>query len=143
MRRARVSKPCVWRWQERFMREGIADLLREKTRKPGSRPLSPVLVERVVALTLSDRTARRRTRPVGQWPRRPVCRCARCNGSGQRTVCSRTGYGASSCRRIRLLPPSCAMSVGLYLDPPAHSIVLSVDEKSQIQALDRTQLPVK
>jgi hypothetical protein len=29
--------------------------------------------------------------------------------------------------------------VGLYLDPPAHAIVLSVDEKSQIQALDRTQ----
>jgi hypothetical protein len=35
--------------------------------------------------------------------------------------------------------------VGLYLDPPAHSLVLSVDEKSQIQALDRTQpgLPMK
>jgi hypothetical protein len=33
--------------------------------------------------------------------------------------------------------------VGLYLNPPAHSLVLSVDEKSQIQALDRTQLPVK
>jgi Homeodomain-like domain-containing protein len=35
MRRAGVSKPCVWRWQERFMREGVAGLLREKTRKPG------------------------------------------------------------------------------------------------------------
>jgi hypothetical protein len=35
--------------------------------------------------------------------------------------------------------------VGLYLDPPAHTVVLSVDEKSQIQALDRTQpgLPMK
>ena len=35
--------------------------------------------------------------------------------------------------------------VGLYIDPPAHSLVLSVDEKSQIQALDRTQpgLPMK
>jgi hypothetical protein len=35
--------------------------------------------------------------------------------------------------------------VGLYVDPPAHSLVLSVDEKSQIQALDRTQpgLPMK
>ena len=30
MRRAGVSKPCVWRWQERFMREGVAGLLREK-----------------------------------------------------------------------------------------------------------------
>jgi hypothetical protein len=35
--------------------------------------------------------------------------------------------------------------VGLHVDPPAHSVVLSVDEKSQIQALDRTQpgLPMK
>jgi hypothetical protein len=35
--------------------------------------------------------------------------------------------------------------VGLYVDPPAHAVVLSIDEKSQIQALDRTQpgLPMK
>jgi len=35
--------------------------------------------------------------------------------------------------------------VGLYVDPPAHAVILSVDEKSQIQALDRTQpsLPMK
>src|SRR6187431_2867205 len=35
--------------------------------------------------------------------------------------------------------------VGLYVDPPAHAVVLSIDEKSQIQALDRTQpgLPIK
>ena len=37
------------------------------------------------------------------------------------------------------------MSLGLYVDPPAHAVVLSIDEKSQIQALDRTQpgLPIK
>ena len=35
MRRAGVSKPSVWRWQERFMREGVAGLLRDKSRKPG------------------------------------------------------------------------------------------------------------
>src|SRR6516165_11059670 len=54
MRRAGVSKPCVWRWQERFMREGVAGLLREKTRKPGMPPSPPALIERVVALTLTD-----------------------------------------------------------------------------------------
>jgi Homeodomain-like domain len=54
MRRAGVSKPCVWRWQERFMREGVAGLLREKTRKPGLPPLPPALVDRVVALTLAE-----------------------------------------------------------------------------------------
>src|SRR6266849_3779683 len=54
MRRAGVSKPCVGRWQERFMREGVAGLLREKTRKPGLPPLPPALVDRVVALTLPE-----------------------------------------------------------------------------------------
>jgi hypothetical protein len=38
MRRAEVSKPCVWRWQERFMREGVAGLLRDKTESPACRP---------------------------------------------------------------------------------------------------------
>ena len=46
--------------------------------------------------------------------------------------------GPGVCREARDI-------VGLYVDPPAHAIVLSVDEKSQIQALDRTQpgLPMK
>jgi hypothetical protein len=35
MRRAGVSKLCVWRWRERFMHEGVVGLLRDKTRKPG------------------------------------------------------------------------------------------------------------
>ena len=54
MRRAGVSKPCVWRWQERFMREGVAGLLREKTRKPGLPPLPAGRVDGVVALTLAE-----------------------------------------------------------------------------------------
>jgi hypothetical protein len=58
MRRAEVSNPCVWRWQERFMREGVAGLLREKTRKPGLPPLPPALVNRV-ALTLTGPRALR------------------------------------------------------------------------------------
>jgi len=53
MRRAGVSKPCVWRWQERFMREGVDGLLRDKTRPPGTPPLPEGVVERVVALTQS------------------------------------------------------------------------------------------
>src|SRR3569833_1415145 len=48
------SKPCVWRWQERFMREGVAGLLRDKTRKPGKAPLPAATVERVVELTLNE-----------------------------------------------------------------------------------------
>src|SRR5215217_8206027 len=54
MRRTGKSKPCVWRWQERFMREGVPGLLRDKTRKPGRAPLPAATVDRVVALTLGE-----------------------------------------------------------------------------------------
>jgi transposase len=40
MRRSGKSKPCVWRWQERFMRQGVPGLLRDKTR-PARIPLLP------------------------------------------------------------------------------------------------------
>jgi transposase len=60
-------------------------------------------------------------------------------------VCNRTGCANSSCPTIRASSTNCATSSGSCRDPPAHAIVLSVDEKSQIQALDRTQpgLPLK
>ena len=44
MRRAGGSKPCVWRWQARFMAEGVAGLLRDKTRPPGTPPLPSATV---------------------------------------------------------------------------------------------------
>src|SRR5947209_9692763 len=52
MRRSGKSKPAVWRWQARFMAEGIEGLTRDKTRKPGKQPLPTATVERVVELTL-------------------------------------------------------------------------------------------
>jgi transposase len=145
MRRAEVSKPCVWRWQERFMREGVAGLVRDKTRKPGLPPLPLTVVDRVVALTLSD--------PPGEtthWTGRAM---AAANGVSLRSVqriWAAHGLQPHRVRRFKLsTDPAFAAKlrdvVGLCLDPPAHSLVLSVDEKSQIQALDRTQpgLPLK
>ena len=54
MRRSGLSKPVVWRWQERFMQQGVDGLLRDKTRKPGKPPLPPEVVQRVIDLTLAD-----------------------------------------------------------------------------------------
>jgi hypothetical protein len=54
LRRAGVSKRCAWRWQQRFMREGVAGLLRDKTRKPGLPPLPPAVIDRVVEPTLME-----------------------------------------------------------------------------------------
>ncbi len=54
MRAAAVSKTAVWRWQERFMEEGLDGLLRDKTRPARVPKLADEIVERVVALTLSE-----------------------------------------------------------------------------------------
>jgi transposase len=50
MRRSGKSKPVVWRWQARFMAEGVAGLTRDKTRKPGKKPLPAANVVGLVSL---------------------------------------------------------------------------------------------
>src|SRR5260370_26804981 len=52
MRRSGKSKPVVWAWQARFMAEGVEGLTRDKTRKPGKKPLPADTVQRVVDLAL-------------------------------------------------------------------------------------------
>ena len=64
VRRTGKSKPCVWRWQERFMQAGVDGLLRDKTRPPGKPPLPTEVVRKVVDLTLASRRARP-TGPAG------------------------------------------------------------------------------
>jgi transposase len=143
--RSGASRPSVWRWQQRFAEEGIGGLLRDKTRKPGRAPLSPAIVARVLAL------------PCGKPPKGAT------HWTG-RLVAKAVGISLSAVQRIwrahRLQPhriktfkksndPAFAAKVedivGLYMNPPAHAVVVSIDEKSQIQALDRTQpgLPLK
>jgi transposase len=53
-RRSGLSKPGVWRWQERFMHEGVDGLLRDKTRPPGKPRLIDETIRRVLDLTLSE-----------------------------------------------------------------------------------------
>ncbi len=146
MRRAGVSKPCVWRWQRRFMEAGVDGLLRDKTRKPGKAPVPDPVVGAVDrAHARRRRRARRRIGPVARWPTAmglaisTVQKIWRAHGLAPHRLrvfkLSRDPQFAAKVRDV----------VGLYVDPPAHSLVLSVDEKSQIQALDRTQpgLPMK
>src|SRR5215475_15456551 len=51
MRRSGKAKPVVWRWQERFMQEGVAGLIRDKTRPPRLARLPAETVDRVIELT--------------------------------------------------------------------------------------------
>jgi hypothetical protein len=49
-----VSRPTVWRWQQRFAESGVDGLLRDKTRKPAKPPIAAQTTARVVALTCSE-----------------------------------------------------------------------------------------
>ena len=145
MRRSGKSKPVVWRWQARFMAEGIAGLVRDKTRKPGKEPLPTGTVQRVIDLALGPPPAE-----ATHWTGRMLAKAA---GVSLRSVQRILAAHQITPHRIRTFKlsndPKFAEKlkdvVGLYVDPPAHAVVLSVDEKSQIQALDRTQpgLPMK
>jgi len=145
MRQAHVAKTAVWRWQERFMREGVDGLLRDKTRPPRIPPLPPEIAERVVALTLGP--------PPGEtthWTAPAMAAAVGISVSSVQRIWRAHGLQPHRLRQFKLSnDPNFAAKlrdiVGLYVDPPAHAVVLSVDEKSQIQALDRTQpgLPLK
>ena len=145
MRRSGKSKPVVWAWQARFMAKGVAGLLRDKTRKPGKAPLPPSAVKRVVDLALAP--------PPGEtthWTGRMLAKAAGVSLRSVQRILKAHRLAPHRLRTFKLSKdPRFAEKlrdiVGLYVDPPAHAIVLSVDEKSQIQALDRTQpgLPMK
>jgi transposase len=144
-RRAGVSRPAVWRWQRRFAEEGVDGLLRDKTRRPGKAPLPATTVAKVLALTCAE--------PPGEathWTGRAMAKAV---GISLRTVQRIWEAHRLQPHRVRTFKrsndPAFAQKVedivGLYMHPPAHAVVLSIDEKSQIQALDRTQpgLPLK
>lgn len=145
MQTAGVSKTAVWRWQARFMDEGVEGLLRDKTRPPGTPRLPLTVAERVVSLTLCD--------PPGEtthWTGRLMAKVAGIGLTSVQRIWKAHGLAPHRIRAFKLSnDPKFAAKVrdivGLYVDPPAHAVVLSVDEKSQIQALDRTQpsLPMK
>ena len=145
MREAGVAKTAVWRWQERFMQEGVDGLLRDKTRPSRIQPLAPEIAERVVALTIEP--------PPGEtthWTAVAMAKVVGISVSSVQRIWKAHGLQPHRLRQFKLSnDPNFAAKlrdvVGLYVDPPAHAVVLSVDEKSQIQALDRTQpgLPLK
>jgi transposase len=145
MRRTGKSKTCVWRWQERFAEEGYEGLLRDKTRPSRIPPLGAEMAERVVALTLTDPPAE-----ATHWTAATMAKQTGISVSSVQRIWRAHGLEPHRVRQFKLSNDPKFIDklrdvVGLYVDPPAHAIVLSVDEKSQIQALDRTQpgLPMK
>jgi DNA-binding MurR/RpiR family transcriptional regulator len=121
------------------MQEGVAGLLRDKTRPPGRAPLDAEIIERAVALAAHDPPGE-----VTHWTAGMMAKAVGISVSSVLRIWQAHGLQPHRVRQFKLsTDPQFASKlraiVGLYVNPPAHAIVLSVDEKSQIQALDRTQ----
>lgn len=145
MRRAQTSKPTVWRWQARYLDEGIAGLKRDKTRPSRVPPLPRATRLKVIAMTVQE------TPPnATHWSRSLMAEAVGISASSVGRIWAEAGLKPHLKKQFKvsndpLFEEKVTDIVGLYLDPPERAVVLCVDEKSQIQALDRTQpgLPLK
>jgi transposase len=145
MRRTGKSKSVVWRWQERFMQAGVDGLLRDKTRPSRKPPLDQAMIARVIDLTAGPAPGE-----ATHWTAAAMAKAVGISVSSVQRIWRAHGLKPHRMRQFKLSnDPAFATKlkdvVGLYVDPPDHAVVLSIDEKSQIQALDRTQpgLPMK
>ncbi len=145
MRKTGKAKTVVWRWQERFMVAGVDGLLCDKTRPPGKAPTAPETIDRVLALTLAPPP-----HEATHWTGRAMAEAVSLAVSTVQGIWRAHGLAPHRFRQFKLSrDPAFADKlravIGLYVSPPDHAIVLSLDEKSQIQALDRSQpgLPMK
>ena len=145
MGRVGKSKPTVWRWQERFLEEGVDGLLRDRNRGSGR----PALGAATTSLILTKTT--RETPPnATHWSVRTMGKAVGISHTSVQRIWAAHGLKPHLVSTFKVsndprFAEKVADVIGLYLNPPDKALVLSVDEKSQVQALDRTQpgLPMK
>lgn len=145
MARTGKAKTTVWRWQERFMKEGVEGLLRDASRPPGKASIPLERVTELVRLTQESPP-----HEATYWTARAMASAMDMGVATVQRIWAAHGLTPHRWRVFKLSrDPAFAEKlhdvVGLYVSPPANAVVLSVDEKSSIQALDRTQpgLPLK
>src|SRR5438093_7350706 len=140
-----ISRPTLLRWRARYREAGVAGLLKDAPRPGRRKRIRPEKVEAIVNATL-----RTTPREATHWSVRSLAQAQRvspatvhriwqaANLQPHRTKTFKLSRDPHFVRKLRDV-------VGLYMNPPAKALVLSVDEKSQIQALDRTQpiLPLR
>jgi transposase len=139
-----ITRITVGRWRARFATSGLAGI--EKDAPRGGRPpkARDDLVRKIVEMTTQQKPAN-----ATHWSTRTLAEALGTNRSMVSRVWRANGLKPHLSRTFKVSnDPNFAEKlvdvVGLYLDPPEHALVLCVDEKSQIQALDRTQksLPI-
>jgi transposase len=142
--RLRITKQMVGKWRTRFLNKRLDGLLDEP--RPGTpRRLSDVEVERVLTMTLES-TPKNAT----HWSTRSLAASCGLSRSSVHRVWRAFALAPHRSESFKLSKDPLFIEkvrdiVGLYMDPPDKALVLCVDEKSQIQALDRSQpiLPMR
>jgi transposase len=133
------------RWRKRFLEGGIAALEKDAPRPGRARSITDRSVRKVVEMTLHRKPAN-----ATHWSTRTMAAAAGISEASVRRIWRAHGLKPHLVRTFKLsrdpeFTEKLEDIVGRYLNPPEHAMVLCADEKSQIQALDRTQpgLPMK
>ncbi len=132
-----VTRQTVGRWRRRFAERRLDGLLDEA--RPGApRKITDVRIEQVIADTLETKP-----RDATQWSTRTLAKQEGLSHSSVGRIWRAFGLQPHRSETFKLSRDPLFIEkvrdiVGLYLAPPDRALVLSVDEKSQIQALDRT-----
>ncbi|WP_168787465.1 IS630 family transposase [Paraburkholderia aromaticivorans] len=140
-----IWRGTVARWRGRFIADGVTGIEHDETR-PGRKPkISARKVKSIVALTTQQRPDN-----ATHWSTRSMAAVAGISEASVRRIWQAYGLKPHRVESFKVsndkrFAEKLEAIVGLYLDPPEHALVFSCDEKSQIQALDRTQpgLPLK
>ena len=125
------SKTCVWRWQERFMHEGVDGLLRDRSRPPGKAPVPPARVAEIVRLTQEAPP-----HEATHWTLRAMAKVVGVAASTVQAIWKAHGLSPHRWRHFKLsndpaFAEKLADIVGLYVDPPAHAVVLSSTRRAR------------
>jgi len=137
-RELRITRATVGKWRRRFEAARLEGLLDEP--RPGApRLISDERVEQVIAKTLHETP-----RDATQWSSRAMAKASGLSQSAVSRIWRAFGLQPHRAETFKLSTDPLFIEkvrdiVGLYLNPPDRALVLCVDEKSQIQALDRTQ----
>jgi transposase len=143
--RMHVAPRMASLWRDRYIELGVDSLLKDAPRSGRKPTISAEKVAQVIAKTTQSKPA-----AATHWSRSTMAREAGISDSSVGRIWRAHGLKPHRVESFKVSnDPDFARKlddiVGLYLNPPEHALVLSVDEKSQIQALDRTQpgLPMK
>src|SRR3954469_610230 len=133
------TKRTAYRWRDRYIARGIEGLKRDATRPSRKPPLSAEVFKRVVDMTLHQKPT-----AGTHWSVRKLAKVVAISPSSVQRIWAAHELKPHLVKKFKLsndkkFAEKMRDVVGLYLNPPDKALVLSVDEKSQIQALDRTQ----